>query len=150
MPRKQTVRRKAPRERSDRDTGRGGGAAQQTEKKIGFDMVRQMGLALPDVEEGTAYGSPALKVRGKMFACLAIHRSAEPDSLAIRIDFDRREELMAADPRTYYLTDHYVNYPCMLVRLTRVHPDALRDLLRMAWRFMSTRGKRRVAQRKRR
>lgn len=73
-------------------------------KKIGFDTVREMGLALPDVEEGTVYGSPALKVRGKMFACLAIHRSADPDSLAIRIDFDQREELIAVDPSTYYLT----------------------------------------------
>lgn len=118
-------------------------------KTISFDTVREMGLALPDVEEGTVYGSPALKVRGKMFACLAIHRSAAPDSLAIRIDFDQRNELIAADPNTYYLTDHYVNYPVILVRLTRVHHDALRDLLLMAWRFVSTSGKRRVGPRKR-
>jgi hypothetical protein len=83
-------------------------------KKISFDTVREMGLALPDVEEGTTYGSPALKVRGKMFACLAIHRSAEPDSLAIRIDFDQREELMAADPATYYLTDHFAICKCLV------------------------------------
>ena len=119
-------------------------------KKTTFDTVREMGLALPDVEEGTVHGSPALKVRGKMFACLAIHRSAEPDSLAVRIDFDQREELMAADPKTYYLTNHYVNYPVMLVRLTRVHHDALRDLLKMAWGFVSTSGKRRMGTRKRR
>jgi hypothetical protein len=118
-------------------------------KKISFDTVREMGLALPDVEEGTVYGSPALKVRGKMFACLAIHRSADPHSLAVRITFDQREELIAADPNTYYLTDHYVNYPCVLVRLTRVHQDALRDLLLMAWRFVSTSAKRRVGRRKR-
>lgn len=117
-------------------------------KKVSFDTVREMGLALPDVEEGTTYGSPALKVRGNMFACLAIHRSAEPDTLAIRIDFDQREELMAADPATYYLTDHYVNYPVMLVRLSRVHPDALRDLLLMAWRFVSAKATRPVRRRK--
>jgi hypothetical protein len=118
-------------------------------KKITFDTVREMGLALPGVEEGTVYGSPALKVRGNMFACIAIHRSADPESLAVRIDFDQREELMAADPNTYYLTDHYVNYPVVLVRLTRVHPDALRDLLLMGWRFVSTRAKRRTGRRKR-
>jgi hypothetical protein len=111
-------------------------------KKISFDTVREMGLAMPDVEEGTTYGSPALKVGGKMFACIAIHSSAEPDSLAIRIDFDQRDELMAADPNTYYLTDHYVNYPVVLVRLHRVHADTLRDLLHMGWRFVSARGKR--------
>jgi hypothetical protein len=119
-------------------------------KKISFDTVREMGLALPHVEEGTVYGSPALKVRGKMFACLAIHRSADPDSLSVRIDFDRREQLIAADSDTYYLTDHYVNYPVVLVRLNRVHHDALRDLLRMGWQFVSTSGKRRVRQRQRR
>ncbi len=110
--------------------------------KISFDTVREIGLALPNVEEGTAYGSPALKVRGKMFACLPVHRSAEPDSLAIRIDFDQRDALIADDPDTYYLTDHYVNYPVVLVRLTRVHRDALRDLLKMGWRFESRRGAR--------
>jgi hypothetical protein len=101
------------------------------------------------VEEGTAYGSPALKVRGKMFACIPSHRSAEPDSLVIRIDFDRREELIAADPKTYYLKDHYLGYPCVLVRLTRIRRDELRDLLLMAWRFVSTSEKRRVGRRKR-
>ncbi len=105
--------------------------------KIDFDTVRKIALALPDVEEGTTYGSPALKVRGKLLACLAIHKSAEPGSLAVRIDFDRRAELIAADPVTYYLTDHYLSYPIVLVRLSRVHPDALRDLLGMAWRFVT-------------
>jgi hypothetical protein len=119
-------------------------------KPINFDTVRELGLVLPDVEEGTTYGSPALKVRGKMFACLAIHRSADPGSLAIRIAFDQRDELIAEDPNTYYVTDHYVTYPCVLVRLSRVHRDALRDLLLMAWRFVSAAGKRPVRARKRR
>lgn len=118
-------------------------------KRLDFDTVREIGLALPDVVEGTIYGSPALKVRGRMFACLAVHRSAEPHSLAIRLSFDQREELIAADPKTYYLTDHYVDYPVVLVRLSQVHRDALRELLFMAWRFESTRGKPRAGQRKR-
>ena len=105
--------------------------------KIDFDTVRKMALGLSDVEESTIYRSPALKVRGKLLACLAVHKSAEPDSLAVRIDFDRRAELMAAAPDVYYLTDHYVNYPVMLVRLSRIHRDALRDLLGVAWRFVT-------------
>lgn len=116
---------------------------------IGFDTVRKMGLALPDVEEGTTYGSPALKVHGKMFTCMAIHKSAEPNSLAIRIDFDQRDEMIAADPKTYYLTEHYVNYPVVLVRLGRVHADALRDLLQMGWRFVTTTATRRRGRHKR-
>ena len=105
--------------------------------KIDFDTVRRMALSLPDVEESTTYGSPALKVRGKLLTCIPIHKSAEPDSLAVRIDFDRRAELMVASPDVYYLTNHYVNYPVVLVRLSRILPDALRDLLGMAWRFVT-------------
>lgn len=107
--------------------------------RIDFSTVRKIGLTLPGVEEGTTYGSPALKVRGKLLACIAIHRSAEANSLAVRIDFRQRDELLAADPATYYLTDHYVNYPCVLVRLSRIHRDGLQDLLGMAWQFVSAR-----------
>ena len=106
-------------------------------KTLGFDAVRTIGLAL-GAEEGTAYGAPALEVGGKMFACLAIHRSAEPDSLVVRIPFNMRDELIASDPETSYLTDHYVDYPSVLVRLLRVHPDALRELLSTAREFVAT------------
>ena len=106
-----------------------------------FATVRRLGLALPGVEEGTAWGVPALKVGGKMFACIASHKSAEPDTLAVRIPFDRRDEMIGADPDTYYLKDHYVGYACVLVRLKRIREDALRDLLLMAWRFVSSSGR---------
>jgi hypothetical protein len=106
-------------------------------RAISFDTVRKIGLALPGVEEGTAWGTPALKVGGKMFTCVPSHKSAEPDSLAVRIDFDQRDELIAAAPETYYLTYHYVDYAVVLVRLARIHLDALQDLLKASWRFMS-------------
>jgi hypothetical protein len=109
---------------------------------ISFDTVLKLGLALPDVEVTTSWGAPALKVRGKMFACGATHKSAEPDTLVVRMDFDQRDELIAADSDTYYLKEHYVDYACVLVRLRRVHPDALRDLLLMGWRFMTRRDRR--------
>ena len=96
------------------------------------------------MEEGTAYGSPALKVRGKMFAVIPTHKSAEPNSLAVRIDFAQRDELIAAEPDTYYLKDHYVNHAVVLVRLARVHQDALRDLLVMGHRFVSAQGRQRT------
>jgi hypothetical protein len=104
-------------------------------KRTGFDVVHDVGLALPDVEEGTAYGSPALNARGKMFACVAVNRSVEPNTLMVCVDFDQRNELIAAEPKTYYLTDHYVNHPCVLVRLARIRQDALRDLLSMGRQF---------------
>lgn len=106
-------------------------------KKINFETVRRLALELPEVEEGTTYGSPALKVRGKLLTCLAINKSAEPDTLAVSVDFDQRAELLAIDPKVYYLTDHYVSYPVVLVRLSKIHPDALRDLLGTAWQFVT-------------
>jgi len=104
---------------------------------IQFDTVRQMALALPGVEEGTAYGSPAFKVGGKMFACIPAHRSAEPNTLVVRIELDQRDELINEEPKTYYLADHYVDYPCVLVRLAHIRQDSLRDLLLMGWRYVS-------------
>jgi hypothetical protein len=105
---------------------------------MSFNAVRTMAIALPDVKKGTIHGSPAFKVRGKLLACLAIHKSAEPDTLAVRIAFEKRAELMAVDPNTYYLTNHYVNYPVVLVRLSRISRDALRELLEASWQFVSS------------
>ena len=104
---------------------------------ITFDTVRKIGLALPGVEDSTAYGSPALKVRGKLLACVPANRSAEPGSLAVRVDFADRAELLAAAPDVYYVTDHYLNYNAVLVRLSLVTPDILRDLLGMAHNFVT-------------
>jgi hypothetical protein len=99
-----------------------------------FEDVRRIALALDNVEEGTSYGTPAFKVGGELF--VRMHQDGE--SLVVRTDFEQREELMASDPETYYITDHYLNFEWILIRLSRVHPDALRDLVRMAWRLAST------------
>lgn len=103
---------------------------------VNFDIVRDIGLKLPGVQESTAYGAPALKVQGQLLACIPSNRSAEPESLAVRVDFDNRAELLAADPDVYSVTDHYVGYSAVLVRLSRVTPDTLRDLLGMALKFV--------------
>jgi len=105
--------------------------------KVTFDTVREIGLALPDVEESTMYGSPALKVRGKLLAGMAINKSAEPGSLGVAVDFEQRESLLAEAPDTYYVTDHYTAYPIVLVRLSQIRIDQLRDLLGSAWRFVT-------------
>lgn len=117
---------------------------------INFDTVRNIGLVLPGVEESTAYGVPALKVHGKLLACVPANRSVEPDSLVVRLDFDDRAELLAADPDVYYVTEHYVGYNAVLVRLSRVNPDVLRDLLGMAYKFVTRKAAPRSPARKRR
>jgi hypothetical protein len=112
--------------------------------KVTFDTVREIGLALPDVEEVTMYGMPALKVRGNLLTCLPAHKSAEPGSLAVRIDLDRRAGLLAEGPETYYVTDHYRGHPIVLVRLSQIQIDQLRDLLSAAWHFVTFRASRRT------
>ena len=104
---------------------------------IGFANVEAIARTLPDVEVTTAWGQPALKVRGKMFACLASHRSTEPNTLVVKMDFPDRDALIGEEPDTYYLKEHYMGYPCVLVRLSRVHPDALRELIIGAHRYVS-------------
>jgi hypothetical protein len=106
-----------------------------------FKTVESVASTLPDVEVTTAWGQPALKVRGKMFACVASHRSAEPNSLIVMMDFADRDVLVEDDPSIYYLKDHYLNYPCVLVRLSRIRVDALRDLVAGAYRFVRARTK---------
>jgi len=116
-------------------------------QKPGFETVRDIGLAFPGVEESTCYGQPALTVAGKMFTCIPSHPSAEPGSLAVRIDFADRQALLTEAPDIYYVTGHYADYPCVLVRLDRIQPDALRGLLMGAAQFVRTvKGKRRARQ----
>jgi hypothetical protein len=102
-----------------------------------FDTVRKIALALPGVKETTAYGASAFKAQGKLMACTPTNRSAEPGSLMVRVDFDDRAELLAGDPEVYYVTPHYEGYNAVLVRLSRVKPDVLRDLLGMAHKFVT-------------
>src|ERR1700733_14026844 len=98
---------------------------------VSFDTVRKIALALDGVEDGTSYGTAALKVRGALFLRL----KEDGDSLVVRTDFDQREAMIAEDPGVYYITDHYLKYPWVLVRLSRVQPDAIRDLIRSARRI---------------
>jgi hypothetical protein len=103
----------------------------------GFEKVEAIARTLPGVEVTTAWGQPALKVRGKMFACVASHKSAEPNTLVVRMDFAQRDALVDEEPESYYLKEHYVGYPCVLVRLSRVLPTALRELLVGAYRYVA-------------
>jgi hypothetical protein len=93
--------------------------------RLNFRKALKIAQELGDVEESTSYGTPAIKIRGKLVARL----KEDGDSLVVGTTFEERAEMMAADPGTYYITDHYLNAPWVLVRLSRVHPDALRDLI---------------------
>ena len=103
---------------------------QNKSEPVTYETVRQIALGLPGVEEGTSYGTPACKVKGKLFARL--HQDGE--SLVVGVDFEEREVLMNAAPEKFYITDHYLKYPWMLVRLSAVRPNEIRDLLVQSWR----------------
>jgi hypothetical protein len=111
-------------------------------KATNFEAVRALGRDFPDLQESTMYGSPALKLGKRLVACLAIHRSSEPGSLVVRTDFEQRTALLADDPETSHVTDHYVKHPVVLVRLARVQHDQMRDLLGAARQCVLAQAKR--------
>jgi hypothetical protein len=100
---------------------------------VTFEEVRRMALSLPGVIESASYGTPAFKLGTKLLARLR----EDGQTLVVGTTFGEREELQAAEPEIYFLEDHYLNYPWVLVRLPRIHPDALRDLLSRALRLAS-------------
>jgi hypothetical protein len=110
--------------------------------KVTFDTVVKIARTLPDVEAATAYGSPSIKVKGTLMACIAVNKAAEPNSLMVRIDFDQRDAMIEEAPETYYLKDHYAPYPSVLVRLSQISEAELRDLLNASWRFVTSKMKR--------
>ena len=101
-----------------------------------FAVVRTVGLELPGLEASTRYdGSPVLKLDGCFVAGLATHRSAEPNTLVVRFALEEREGLLEDAPDTYYVTDYYRSHPVVLVRLSRIDRDSLRDLLSLSRRL---------------
>ena len=93
-----------------------------------WEDVCELGSELPEVEVGTWYGTPALKVRGKGFA-----RLREDGALVVMVDVLEREALMQEDPETFYITPHYQDWPAMLLNLERIGPQELRERLIEAW-----------------
>ncbi len=109
---------------------RGGGLPHET---ASFDDARELGAQLPDVKTTADRLGVALKIGREILACTAIHKSAEPDSLMVRLGFERRDALVAEKPNAFYLTAHYEPYPVVLVRLSQVSRAYLGALLKEAW-----------------
>ncbi|HLQ38458.1 MAG TPA: MmcQ/YjbR family DNA-binding protein [Planctomycetota bacterium] len=95
-----------------------------------FAAVRQLAFALPGVEEGSSYGTPAFKVRGKFLTRLR----EEDQSLVLTVgSMVERDALLRADPEVFHVTEHYRNYPHVLVRLATVQKDVLARMLTDSW-----------------
>ena len=98
---------------------------------VTFAEVRELALALPGAEESTSYGTPAFKVRGKLFARLR----EEGDVLVLKVDPDERDALIRSTPDTFFITAHYERSPMVLLRLPNVDREELSELLADAWRI---------------
>jgi hypothetical protein len=117
-----------------RHKGSGRASSRVTKRPaVTFEDVRLAAQAFPGVEDSTSYGTPALKVRGKLLARL--HQSGE--CLVLRADLLDREILMQSDSQVFYITDHYQDYPWVLVRFSAVDTSALPDLIERAWRLVA-------------
>ena len=100
-----------------------------------FDDVRKIAQAWPEVEDGTSYGTPALKVRKKMLARL----KEDGDSMVMPgVPPDERDMLVESQPKVFYFTDHYRDYPMVLIRLSKARRTTVEPLLRRRWRTLAS------------
>jgi hypothetical protein len=99
------------------------------ERGITWPELCRKAAALPGVVQGSSYRTPALFVEKKLLARL----KEDGETVALRVDLADRDVLLHADPDAFFLTDHYVGYPWILVRLARVPRGLLMELLQQAW-----------------
>lgn len=96
--------------------------------------VVSIGLRFPEVAEATSYGTPALRVNGKGMCRLR----TGPDALVVRVlDIGDKQALMQGNPDVYFETPHYEGWPYLLVRLDKVDPSELEELVEDAWRIQA-------------
>jgi len=94
--------------------------------------IRQVALSLPESAEKPYNRLPSFRVRGTLF--LRIHE--QPDAFFVPCgSLEERDELLGADPGTFFITPHYEGYPGVLVRLSQIDPDEMTELVTEAWRL---------------
>lgn len=121
--------------RPSRPSRRSSAAAMAPAIARGYARYVKVAKRFPGVEESTAYGTPALKVKGKI---LSRWRTEAEGALALCCDFIDREMLLQADPEVFFLTNHYRDFPMVLIRLDKIRSAALPGLIERAWRMRAT------------
>jgi hypothetical protein len=100
-----------------------------------FDEVRKVALTWPEVEDGTSYGTSALKVRKK----LMVRLREDGDSMVMPgVPSEERDMLVESQPKVFYFTDHYRNYSMVLIRLSKTKRATVEPLLRRQWRALAS------------
>jgi hypothetical protein len=102
---------------------------------VTFDDVRKIALAWPEVEDGSSYGTPALKVRKKLLARL---REDNDGLVMLGVPLDERDMLIESQPKIFYFTDHYRDYPIVLIRLSKAKRAMVEPLLHRRWRELAS------------
>ena len=95
-----------------------------------FDRVRAIALTFPGVEDSTTFDSPSLKVNGKYLAQMW----QDGDSLILSMEIIERDMWIEAEPDIFFITDHFRDWPDVLIRLSQIDDDLLADLIAKAWR----------------
>ena len=111
-------------------------------KRTGLSRVRAITANLDDTEEGTTFGFPAFKVRGKTFAWFPKKKEVEPGSLGVRMSILERDHRILANPKAFYVTPHYKDYTSVLARVEHLSDAALRELLQSGYDFVTAKPKR--------
>lgn len=104
---------------------------------VSVAVLRKLALELPDVVDGTTERGIAFRASGRMLLCSAIHKSAEPGSIVVRVSAEQRERLLAEHPDALYLPQHYASSSAVLARLSRLDRTLLREILSAAWAFVT-------------
>ena len=101
---------------------------------VSVQAARQLLLDLPNVVEGRSYGMPSFLLNGRFLARLRDEDTVLVLQLAT---VGEREVLMELDPGAFFFTEHYRNYPAVLVRLGDVAAPLLTDVVTESWRHVS-------------
>ncbi|HUN72548.1 MAG TPA: hypothetical protein VMU52_09575 [Steroidobacteraceae bacterium] len=100
----------------------------------GHERFLQIALSMPAAETSTSYGTPSVKVRGKL---MSRWRTEAEGALAIRCDFLDRQILLLAQPDVFFLTDHYRDYPMVLMHLEKASKTVMTEAVERAWRLVA-------------
>ncbi|HWA27084.1 MAG TPA: MmcQ/YjbR family DNA-binding protein [Lacunisphaera sp.] len=93
-------------------------------------IVRRLALALPEVTEKICYGTPGFFVRKK----LMLRLWEDGETLVCKLPMELREQLLEDSPDVFSITDHYRNYPAILINLNAVGESVLKERIAVAWR----------------
>ncbi len=96
---------------------------------MNYNEMIALALELPEVEESTSYGDPAIKRKGRLMFAF----KDKGDTLAIKLDWETHDRLLSELPEIFYKTPHYDGWPWLLVRLELLGPELARDIVTASW-----------------